>query len=190
MNVILSRWLKGCAGKWLDIGGGRGPSYAAFLPSSCQRVATDLTAADDRVLVIDANTIFPMADGSYDGIFAVNMLYILRDPVATLRECRRVLRPEGGVVATFPFFFSEHPEPHDYWRWTREGVYRILDQAGFQQIEILPAGGMGTVWSMTMLPFGQIRLIRLLCVPIVWLWDRFGSKETTSFWVVRVRASV
>jgi SAM-dependent methyltransferase len=53
----------------------------------------------------------PLADGSLDGVAAVNCLYFLDDPVAAVREARRVLRPGGLFVASSPSRWND-PELH------------------------------------------------------------------------------
>jgi len=47
----------------------------------------------------DANKL-PFADGSFDAVAALYMLYHLDQPVRALREARRVLRPGGTFVAS------------------------------------------------------------------------------------------
>jgi SAM-dependent methyltransferase len=40
----------------------------------------------------------PFQDASLDGVLSVHTIYFWRDPVAALREIRRVLRPDGRLV--------------------------------------------------------------------------------------------
>ena len=43
------------------------------------------------------------ADASFDLIVSNDVLEHIPDPAAALRECFRVLRPGGAMLATFPF---------------------------------------------------------------------------------------
>lgn len=171
LNEVLSVHMAGAQGRWLDLGAGRTPSYARFLPSTMERMSTDVQPHEGGV-VVDANQPLPFSDHEFDGVMALNMLYITEDPVSVLQELRRVVKPNGELVATFPFFFLEHPEPHDYHRWTSEGVRRALQSAGWSEVTVRPMGGMGTVFGMSLLPFRGHWIVRLLCAPFIWLWDR------------------
>ena len=42
----------------------------------------------------------PFADDSFDAVIAVNSVFYATDPIAALRELRRVVRPDGRVVVT------------------------------------------------------------------------------------------
>lgn len=187
MNAALSPWMQACHGRWLDVGGGRLPSYVRLLSPACERVATDVQS-EDTSQQLNANAPFPYPDASFDGAFALNMLYILEDPRMALGEIRRVVRSGGRLIASFPFFFPEHPEPHDYHRWTREGVERLLREAGYTDVQILPTGGPGTAFGMSLMPFRGSRFVRLCAAPFIFLWDWCArSSTTTCFWIVSCR---
>jgi hypothetical protein len=44
-------------------------------------------------------------------------------------------------VLSGPFYWPLHEEPHDYFRFTRYGLERLLREAGFPEPEIRPDGG-------------------------------------------------
>lgn len=50
----------------------------------------------------------PLADGSVTAVVAVNVLYHLADPVAAIREARRVLAADGVFIAST---VSRHDSP-------------------------------------------------------------------------------
>ena len=99
----------------LEVGTGRGDLWhenEARIPAGWDITLTDLSAgmlADNRVLlgslaermqyeVVDAMQI-PYTDNSFDVVFANYMLYHVPDREQTLREIRRVLKPDGVLFA-------------------------------------------------------------------------------------------
>jgi len=70
-------------------------------PEMLQRASLRLSRAgrDASVALVqgDAESI-PLADGSMSDVVGLLVLHLLRDPVAALRECRRVLGPGGRLA--------------------------------------------------------------------------------------------
>jgi ubiquinone/menaquinone biosynthesis C-methylase UbiE len=57
-----------------------------------------VSAAVEAVAVADAERGLPYADGSFDTVLDAFGLCSYEDPVAALREMRRVCRPDGRVL--------------------------------------------------------------------------------------------
>lgn len=75
----------------------------------------------------------PFDDGRFAIVVALEMLEHDRRFWLTLAECHRVLRPGGHlIVTTRAFGFPRHEHPHDYWRFTTEGLVAALEWAGFE----------------------------------------------------------
>ena len=55
-----------------------------------------------NVVTADVQAGFPFDDGAFDGVVMKDLLEHLTDPVAAVREARRVLKPGGRVFASSP----------------------------------------------------------------------------------------
>ena len=77
----------------------------------------------------------PYEDGTFDLVTALDVVEHIDDDVASLREMRRVLRPDGRVllfVPTFMFLWGLQDDVSNHRRRYRlPELHRVLDQAGF-----------------------------------------------------------
>ncbi|MGI8730337.1 MAG: class I SAM-dependent methyltransferase [Solirubrobacteraceae bacterium] len=98
----------------LDVGGGTGRSTQLILdeadPASVVGIDSAATMLDQaRHRVRDSRARFEVGDAtaldfddhSLDAVVVLWVLETLPDPLAALRECLRVLRPDGRVIAAF-----------------------------------------------------------------------------------------
>jgi SAM-dependent methyltransferase len=69
----------------------------------------------------------PMPDDTYDLVFCSQTLEHVPDPVAVLRELRRVTKPGGEIWLSAPLIYEEHGKPRDYFRYT-QFLWRDLAQ--------------------------------------------------------------
>ena len=67
----------------------------------------------------------------FDVIIAEHVFEHLRHPYAAARHVRRMLRDDGVFLIATPFMIRIHREPHDYTRWTPEGLQGFLEDCGF-----------------------------------------------------------
>lgn len=71
---------------------------------------------------------------TFDLIIAEQVFEHLSSPRAAAQNIRRMLRPGGMFVITTPFLIKFHPCPHDYSRWTKEGMVLFLEENGFVEV--------------------------------------------------------
>jgi SAM-dependent methyltransferase len=92
--------------KVLDIGCGSGwlaehfENYTGV--DSMPEAAAAAAAKGRNVLQADVDEPLPFDDASFDGVILKDVLEHVRDPVAVVREVRRVLRPGGRLFASSP----------------------------------------------------------------------------------------
>ncbi len=85
----------------------------------------------------------PFRAASFDGAINLWVAEHVRDPAAMAAEIARVLKPGGWFLAFLPFVVHEHQTPHDYYRFTRFGAAALLEDHGFEQIEVAPDSSVG-----------------------------------------------
>jgi len=89
-------------------------------------------------ILADAHDL-PFGDGSLDGIVCAWVLEHLRDPVRAVEEFRRTLKADGVLYLSTNFIMPHHPSPHDYYRWTAEGLKELFSD--WKIVELKPIIG-------------------------------------------------
>lgn len=128
------------AGRVLDVGAG-GQPYRQYLQGSAEYVSMDLserTGADIVGSVLD----IPVPNGQFDGIICTEVIEHVEDPQAAVKELVRVSKQGGLLYLTAPMSWGLHYEPHDYFRYTRYGLYSMLEREGFRVLETRQIGGV------------------------------------------------
>lgn len=82
----------------------------------------------------------PVRDGGFDTVVCLEVLEYVESPSRAVREIRRVLAPGGHMVLATPFL-SRRDTPHDFWRFTDEGLRFLLERAGFEVVLLARQGG-------------------------------------------------
>jgi SAM-dependent methyltransferase len=119
-------------GTLLDLGCGEMPYRPVLEPSVARYVGADLPRnARAEVHLDDAGRV-SMPDGSVDIVLSSQVLEHVPSPQDYLREARRLLKPGGALLLSTHGYWMYHPDPTDYWRWTRDGLVREIESAGFR----------------------------------------------------------
>src|SRR5262249_40270648 len=64
----------------------------------------------------------PQPDASVGTVIAMNTLEHVPRFWRAFDEIHRVLRPDGALLLSCPFYFHIHSFPSDYWRFTPEAI--------------------------------------------------------------------
>jgi SAM-dependent methyltransferase len=150
-NVTLAAMGAPLHGIVLDLAAGDGSAAVRRLSPDARWMGLDLFHPSD--LRADADAPLPFRDSCVDAAVCMWFLYMSVDPVAVLREIRRVLKPGGAALVGTPLVFSVNPEPRDLWRFTDEGLHQMFREAGFDRAEVVPFGGRWTSAAYLVEPF-------------------------------------
>lgn len=134
----------------LDVGCGTMP-YRELIGSRVSRyvgVDVKLTQVDGTLVVAHAAAL-PFRPREWDVVLATEVLEHLPDVGAFLREARRILRPAGLLLVSWPFVHPLHEVPNDYFRLTEFGIQHLIKESGFV-FEVFERRGnlLLTTWAM------------------------------------------
>lgn len=127
-------------GRVIDVGCGLGP-YRRLLGAGCSYVGVDWRATPAVSVLGDVSRL-PIADDVADCILLTEVLEHVPEPLAVLREVRRVLRPGGVAYVTVPMSWCLHGEPFDYYRFTPYGISYLAHRADLSVVSTRRIGGL------------------------------------------------
>ncbi|MFY0604914.1 MAG: class I SAM-dependent methyltransferase [Flavobacteriaceae bacterium] len=136
----------------LDYGSGDGPYKVMLKNYFDEYVAADYQVTNTHHSVrpdifIDDNQHVNVEDGTYSCVVVSEVLEHLYKPHEALREIKRVLKPNGYVIGTVPFFMWEHEKPYDFHRYTYFGLKRMFEDNGFEIIKLDYVGDIAGVFT-------------------------------------------
>jgi SAM-dependent methyltransferase len=82
-----------------------------------------------------------LPDGFADLVLCTQVLEHSLNPERGVKEIHRILRAGGYLIASAPHVWFYHPHPSDNWRFTQEGLTRLVISAGLEPVELLSQGG-------------------------------------------------
>lgn len=171
------KYCSGIFGQVLDVASGGNPSYAKYLPKHTTVVRGDVIRTTDQREALDFNRPFPYGDEMFDAVLFFNALYIAEDPEKTLSEMRRVLKKGGRLFVASPFINNEMPEPHDYRRFTHEGLQNLFRNMGFRHVTIERYGERFTACVLLLHPVYVFNFVRLIVFSFALLFDSLIPKR-------------
>lgn len=128
----------------LDAGAGRGGWRGLTLESATAYESIDVAprGGHSPTWIGDICSMPQVPDARFDTVVCHQVLEHVRHPGRALEEIRRVLRPQGVLIMSVPHLSRRHELPHDYHRFTQEGVALLLGDHGFEPLVIQGYGGI------------------------------------------------
>ena len=86
--------------------------------------------------------------GAYDLIFCLETFEHVRNPYLAMANLAKMLKPDGLLVLSVPYFFQWHARPH-YWGITPDGLGALLEDAKLNSAIDMdpPARNPGDSWE-------------------------------------------
>jgi ubiquinone/menaquinone biosynthesis C-methylase UbiE len=128
--------------KVLEVGGGNA-MMKNLLKTSCrseQFISTDIAPTEHTDVVCDAQDL-PFSDLEFDLVAAFNVMEHIPNTNQFLSEVGRVLKDDGYIAMAIPFMYGKH-DHQDFYRWTPQGLEKVLDEHGFKVVLLRKNGGI------------------------------------------------
>jgi SAM-dependent methyltransferase len=118
----------------LDYGCGSCPYRELFEGRFSRYIAADLPGNPAADIDLTEDGRLPLETASVDTVLSSQVLEHVTDPALYLNEAARVLIPRGHLILSTHGVWPYHPDPTDFWRWTSDGLRRIVQLAGFEVV--------------------------------------------------------
>jgi SAM-dependent methyltransferase len=133
-------------GTVLDIGGKRESQrgrFRATVNDGTRWLYFNIDTSTRPHALADAHSL-PLAPRSVDAVVCCEVLEHVRDARVCCNEIFDALRPGGKFVFSVPFLYPVHADPHDFTRFTADGVRQLC--APFETVQVEPMGSwLGTI---------------------------------------------
>lgn len=124
----------------LDAGAGHDAPYYPFLKKHLYESA-DMRGVSGKVTYICDLSSIPVENDRFDLVLCTQVLEHVPSPNQVMRELCRVLKPGFRLWLSTPLFYEEHMQPYDFFRYTRFGLARLFEEAGFTVEEMVELEG-------------------------------------------------
>ncbi|MCS6821197.1 MAG: class I SAM-dependent methyltransferase [Microscillaceae bacterium] len=176
-----------CLGKKLriaDFGCGNSPYKPLFEPFCKEYLGIDLPENPKATIHILPEGKINLLDNQMDVVISTQVLEHVPNPHHYLLEAHRILTAEGLLILTTHGYWIYHPDPTDFWRWTSAGLKKIIQETGFELLElrgILGRSAMGMQLVQDGLIFKLPSFLRpFLSIPmqlLIFLLDKTHSQN-------------
>ncbi len=144
-----SKYIKGAV---LDLGAGSAKYRDIIKKGAGEYIAFDIVPGPNIDVTGDIFDM-PFEDGQFDVVVSTQVLEHVEKPWVMAKEIGRILKKGGVCIITAPFMVPYHPDPSDYFRYSKEGLEFLFKNEGFEIIESGYYGKIFTVLS-EMIRFG------------------------------------
>ena len=136
MQIIEIKKLK-LEGSILDVGSKKSSSNVTNYLNSKEKIKyADKFSKDQDDIIMDLEKIYEPNDKTYNNVLLFNVLEHVFNFKNCLKNCHLILKKGGCFCGSTPFFFNIHGSPNDYFRYTEQGLLKILEETGFKNIKV------------------------------------------------------
>ncbi|NPA44137.1 MAG: methyltransferase domain-containing protein [Chlorobi bacterium] len=182
LDKLLKKYKDEYFGIVLDIGGRDRGAFKKPKNKVEKWIFADIEKKHKPDIVLDIANMNNIETESINVINAIELFEHVEKINLGIKECYRVLKPNGKLIISVPFLFPVHADPYDFQRWTNTKWINELKNVGFK-VEVIEV--MGRFFSVKngmnrtliqSLPFG-IRYIGYLLFPFFNILNKLDNTK-------------
>lgn len=132
LQVIVDKYIDKKVDVILDYGCGSLPYKDLFLSCTNKYIGVDIGKNKKADILVKENQKIPLNDDSVNVVISTQVLEHVEEVSFYLRQCRRLLKKNGLLILSTHGIWPYHDYPDDFHRWTRPGLVREIESAGFK----------------------------------------------------------
>lgn len=121
--------------------------WKTLLLKKTKIIHCDILMQSDVNVLADAHFL-PFKNNSVDSIVCQAVLEHVKDPQKVVSEMMRVLKEKGAIYVEVPFLQGFHADPHDYQRYTQEGLKVLFKDFNVLDIGVSVGPFCSLVWIL------------------------------------------
>lgn len=142
-NDYIKKYAKGSL---IDLGCGHVPMYEMYKNAITSHTCADWNDTFHKNELLDVicdlnKAPLPFDNNVYDTIILSEVLEHIRKPEQLIHEIYRIQKPQGFLLLSVPFYYPIHEQPFDYYRYTQYALSSMLEDAGYEIVEMEASGG-------------------------------------------------
>lgn len=156
-------------GKVLDIGCGKKPYEKLFQEKSEHYFGLDYPEKGNNLVKMDMigdAQHLPVKSDSINSVICNQLLEHLPESNIFFSEVSRVLKKNGYLILTVPFFWGLHEEPRDYFRFTKYGLEHLCNK---HKLEVIKIEKLGGYFSMIIQRFNDLVVAKIKNILILYI---------------------
>ena len=150
LSQELAPFLQYCKGIVLNAGSGK-----RDIQLGQRDLGIDIDPNNNPDIIADLHRL-PLRDESVDTIVSIAVLEHTRYAWIVAQEFYRVLRAGGFGVIAVPFLQPQHACPHDFVRFTCNGLTELMEYVGFEVVETKSAHHFGQTLAWLLWEYLQV----------------------------------
>lgn len=148
----------------VDFGCGQKP-YEVFV-NNHEYIGIDIDKSNDKADIYADITNIPIDDGAADIVTSFYVLEHVEEPQKVINEKFRILKKNGELFMLIPMYWEEHEQPYDFFRFTRFGIIKLMENAGFKDIKVREINTAPSILGMNLAILFNRRFFKVL-IPVI-----------------------